>query len=618
MKRLPRTLLPISIRHKRHALAALLPLLAAGHAAAGELTFGALGSGLGQGQHIDLGAAQLTVSGDVQVGAVARASAPHHVGAAEAMTTLNDGDLNYARNDLVSSAIESWLQADLHLGDAGVFVSGKAWYDDTLKNGKVAHGSSVTGYVADSRLSDKGFVPLDRFSNAVFADAYVYDTLHLPDGASLLGRVGYQVIPWVTPTTIGGGLQQVNAVDYSALARASSIAEEATIPSPALYTRLQASKQLTFDAYYQTRFVANAYPGCGTFWSTSDYAQQGCDKMTLNGAVLSAVTRKAVSTTDAQSVTSPLDYVARTADVKSRSKGEYGASANWLVDGVGLFGVYVATYTHRSSFTSVTHNSAGVLTPAAANLGLATPTGLAATYARVFPSDVHMLGANFKTRLPDGTGAYAELTYRPDQPIGWNGADFLQGVLAGKGPLAYLQATPAGTFARGYDNFKVTQLNLGAQRPMGQFAGNTLTLSGEAALKYVAGLPNASVMRYGRVGWGAAPSTTNPTCTSDALTCRVDGFVTTTAWGLRTKLEDRIQGLADGLELAPSLALAWDARGYSYDGIFSQGRKTAIADVKATWRKAWTFDASFVKTGGGTYNIVDDRSFYTASVGYRF
>jgi hypothetical protein len=617
MTRLHRSL-PTSIRHKRHALAALLPLLAAGHAAAGELTFGAFSSGLGQGQQVDLGAAQLTVKGAVQVGAVARASSAHHVGAYQSMTTLDDGDLNYGRNDLVSSALESWLQADLRAGDAGVFVSGKAWYDNTLKNGKVAHGSSVTGYKADSPLSDKGFVPLDRFANAVLADAYAYDTLHLSADASVLGRLGYQAIPWVTPTTIGGGLQQVNAVDYSALARASSIAEEATIPAPALYTRLQASKQLTFDAYYQARFVANAYPGCGTFWSTSDYAQQGCNKMTLNGAVLSALTGKSVQTSDAVSAANPLDYVARTADVKSRTKGQYGASTTWLVDGVGLFGLYYATYSHRSSFTSITHNSAGVLTPVAANVGLATPTGLAASFARVFPTDIHMFGLNFKTRLPDGTGAYGELTYRPNQPIGWNGADFAQGVLAGKGPLAYLQSTAAGYFARGYDNFKVTQLNLGAQRPLGQFGGNELTLSAEAALKHVAGLPNAYDMRYGRVGWGAAPSSSNPTCTSDAQTCRLDGFVTSNAWGLRAKLDDRIQNVVDGLDINPSLSLAWDAHGYSYDGIFAQGRKTAIAEVKANWRRSWTFAASFVKTGGGTYNIVDDRSFYSASAGYKF
>lgn len=592
--------------------------MAAGTAAAGELTFGALTSGLGAGQRFDLGASQLTVSGAVQAGAVARASAAHHTGASEAMTTLDDGDLNYAKGDLVSSALEAWLQADLRVGEAGVFVSGKAWYDDTLKNGKVAHGSSITGYAADSKLSDSGFVPLGRFSNAVLADAYLYDTVHLADGGSVLVRLGNQVIPWSTPTTIGGGLQQVNAVDYAALGRASSIAEEATLPAPALYARLKASAALTADAYYQARFVPNVYPGCGTFWSTSDYAQQGCDKMTLNGALLSALKGKAIETTDAVSAANALDYVTRGADSKPRTKGQYGTSLSYLVDGVGQFGLYYATYTNRSTFTAVTHTGVGVLTPAAANLGLAVPTGIAATYSRVYPSDIHMVGLNFKTRLPDGTGAYAELTYRPDQPIGWNGADFLNGLLAGTGPLGYLRTTAAGYFARGYDDFKVTQLNLGAQRPLGQLAGGDVTLSGEAAAKFVGGLPDASVMRYGRVGWGMAPSTATPSCSSDALTCSLGGFVTSSSWGMRMKIDDQIHGLVDGLELDPSLSLAWDVRGYSYDGIFAQGRKTAIADVRGTWRKTWTFDVAFLKTGGGTYNIVDDRSFYSASVGYRF
>jgi hypothetical protein len=220
--------------------------------------------------------------------------------------------------------------------------------------------------------------------------------------------------------------------------------------------------------------------------------------------------------------------------------------------------------------------------------------------------------------MPVPSGIYSELTYRPDQPLAWNGADFLQGVLAGTGVLSRLYSTAVGTTARGYDDFKVAQLNLGASRPMGSFGGGALTWSGEAALKYVAGLPDASVMRYGRVGWGVAPSATHPTCTGDARTCALDGFITTSSWGVRTKIDDKFNDVIDGLDLNPSLSLAWDVRGYSYDGIFAQGRKTAIADLRGTWRKTWTFDVSVLKTGGGTYNIMDDRSFVSISGGLRF
>lgn len=59
-----------------------------------------------------------------------------------------------------------------------------------------------------------------------------------------------------------------------------------------------------------------------------------------------------------------------------------------------------------------------------------------------------MYALNFKTRLPGGTGIYAEYSYRPNQPIAWNGSDFITGLLAGNGPFAYLAKTPPVTWRR--------------------------------------------------------------------------------------------------------------------------------------------------------------------------
>jgi hypothetical protein len=61
---------------------------------------------------------------------------------------------------------------------------------------------------------------------------------------------------------------------------------------------------------------------------------------------------------------------------------------------------------------------------------------------------------NFATRLPDQTGAYAELGYIPDQPLAWNGSDFLNGLLLGRGPLARLYNLPAGASADGMTAFR--------------------------------------------------------------------------------------------------------------------------------------------------------------------
>ncbi|WP_311136327.1 DUF1302 family protein [Pseudomonas hygromyciniae] len=84
----------------------------------------------------------------------------------------------------------------------------------------------------------------------------------------------------------------------------------------------------------------------------------------------------------------------------------------------------------------------GVLTPPAADVGQAMPT-----YQRAYPTRIRLYALNFKTRLPGGTGIYAEYGYRPNQPIAWNSADFIAGLLAGSGPMGYLSKTPTGYLA---------------------------------------------------------------------------------------------------------------------------------------------------------------------------
>ncbi len=580
-------------------------------------TLGFLKSGLGDGKEFDVGDATLTIKGALSAGSVIRADNPdpNLIGAANVMGTLNDGDQNYKKNDPVSTALEGYLQADLHYRDYGMFISAKGWYDYTLENHSVPHGNMPNGYQANTPLSDAGFVPLGKFTNVVLDDAYVYGHF-TPAGMPLEVRFGNQTIPWSTPSTMGSGLQQVNAVDYAALSRSSSIAEEAGIPALSLYGKLDLTPKLSVDGFYQFNFQPNAYPGCGTFYSTSDYVQPGCNILTLNGALLSGLTGHQVNTTDAQSIENPLDFATRSADRKPNN-GQFGLSTHYLVDSLGLFGLYAANIDSKSGFTGMQRNGPGILTPALANLGMAVPTGLSSQYFRSFPSDLHLFGVNFKTRLPDQTGLYAELTYVPNQPIAWNGADYLNGLLTGQGPLGYLNKMPVGSASNGYDRFKVSQLILGATKPLGTFLGGQANLSGEMGLKYVAGLPDPNIMRYGRVGWGTAPSVTSPTCTGTAATCAMDGFVTTSAYGARAKLEDSYASVVEGLDLTPAVTVAYDIKGYSYDGIFSQGRTTGIFSLSGVYKKTYVFQISYVKTGGGTYNIVSDRSTFAVSVGAR-
>ncbi len=592
--------------------------LLAGAVHAGEITMSTLPSGLGEGSRFDWGAASLDVKGAMSAGSVYRMDNPNpaYVSHANMMDTLNDGDLNYRRGGLVSESWQGYLQGDLRYRDAGLFVSAKAWYDYGLIHGAVPHGHSPNGYAPGAPLDDSRFTALGRFSGAVLDDAYVYG--RYPLGQSTLSvRLGQQVIPWITPTTFLGGIQQVNALDFNALGRAGTIPEMANVPAPALYAKLEATPRLTLDGYYQFKFEPNAYPACGTFYSGSDYAQPGCDKLTLNGSLLSILSHSNIVTSDQQSAANPLDYIQRAPDDKPYG-GEFGASLNYLFEGVGLLGLFYSNQTSPMSFNQMLRTGPGVLLPAAANQGRAAPAGIAGQFRRSYPDNIHVFGVNFKTRLPGGTGIYGEFSYRPNQPVAWNGADFLYGVLTGAGPLGYLAHTPTGYLARGYDTFRSSQLSLGVQQPLGRWLGGEARLSGEAGVKYLAGLPDPYTMRYGRVGFGPAPSAASPFCGGGGPSCALDGFVTSVAWGLRAKLEERYAGVAPGLDLTPSLVLGYDPKGYSQDGQFMEGRRSALWRLQGEYRKRYVFELLYLATGGGSYNVLSDRSLAMLSAGVRF
>lgn len=570
---------------------------------------------LGSASEQELGAATLSMRGWLGLGTVIRAANPDPaLTSAVSMNTLNDGDLNYRRGDAVSTAIESYLQADLQYQGLGVRLAGKAWYDYTLAQQSVLHGNVANHYQSGAALSDAGFVPLGRFGNAVLDDAYVYGTTHLA-GYPVQLRAGRLSIPWGSPTS-SGMLSQVNGIDYAALSRASSVSAEAGIPDWAVYAKLNLSEQLSLDGFYQFAFTPNVYPGCGTFYSTGDYVQPGCNQLTLNGALLSAMAHRNISTSDAQSASNALDYVSRSTD-RLPSGGQYGGGVHYLLDGVGKFGFYAANIDSKIGYTGVQHNSAGVLTPLLANAGLAQATGISSQYYRSYPANLHLFVLNFATRLPDQTAAYAELGYIPDQPLAWNGSDFFNGLLLGRGPLARLYNLPAGASAEGYDRFQVMSLSLGATRPLGKVAGGDFKASAELGLKHVFALPDPSVMRYGRAGWGMAASQAYPSCSGDAASCRMDGFITSNAWAVRVRLESRYVTPWSDLTLTPALTLGQDVRGYSYDGQFSQGRFTTMLSLALHVRRDYQLDLSYLKTGGGDYNVLRDRSLVALGLGMR-
>jgi hypothetical protein len=111
---------------------------------------------------------------------------------------------------------------------------------------------------------------------------------------------------------------------------------------------------------------------------------------------------------------------------------------------------------------------------------------------------------------------------------------------------------------------------------------------------------------------GVCPAPAAPTqCTSD-------GYVSRHAFGYRLVVGARYADVAEGFDLVPSLLFGQDVSGWSGDTAILEGRKLAIASLRANWRNGFTADVAWVPTWGGTYNNQRDRSAVQVSIGRRF
>jgi len=73
-----------------------------------------------------------------------------------------------------------------------------------------------------------------------------------------------------------------------------------------------------------------------------------------------------------------------------------------------------------------------------------------------------------------------------------------------------------------------------------------------------------------------------------------------------------------GATLTPSLLVAKDVHGYSYDGTFSKGRSAVRVGLRADWGKAYFADVQLTHFSGGNYNLLVDRSHLMIAVGAAF
>jgi hypothetical protein len=520
----------------------------------------------------------------------------------------DDGNLNYGQGQAVSSVAKAYATLDAHNQNFGVFVTAKVWGDFTQAYQDVPWGNYPNGYAAGTPLGQAGYDARERPFGVAFQQAYAY-TKQKFDGVSFEGRIGEINIPWGLSTAIPGGLfYAVNAVDYPAVVRPGAQAAELTIPTPGVFSRLGfLQDKAIFESFLLFQGPRSVVAGCGTFFSYADWAAPGCNNVFFS-PVLADPTSYAV------------DFALNRKRAANPNDVNFGAGGSYTADALlTKFGLY---YAHVDQPTPV-GQTIKTLRDGPNYWLLGNPGGLNSAYNVAYLGAVDSATLNFTTQIK-GTTLYGEYVYSPNKPVNFNAADLVFVVVGPQFPSplrGIYNALPLGAVVPGYDRLEVGNLVLGVRQVFPSILyASTLTLGAEFGLKQVYDLPSG--LRFGRSEvFGQGPVAGFPCRSGNVpVQCTQEGYVTANATGYRLTAELRYDNvLTPGLSVMPAIGLIQDVSGWSYDGVFNQGRTVMPLRVRAEYAKKYFAEVVWAPALQiATYDNTSDRQFVNFSAGVRF
>lgn len=530
----------------------------------------------------------------------------------------DDRRLNYRDSGtLISTPLSFIGEMDLKWQNYGLFTRAKAWYDYRLNHDEVPWGSSANGYDHGGRLDDSHYDDLAKFQGVELLDAYAYGDFQLGDSA-LQVRGGNQSVNWGESLFFLNGINSINPVDAAALRRPGSEVKEALVPVPMLYGNLSLTSNLSLEAFYQLQWRKSVLEGCGTYFAAVDYISEGCNAvMAPNGAALAGFDDGTRLENGA--------YLRRAGDKDPRDDGQFGVAARYFIDELGteVAGYYLNIHSRTPLIGAIKANRASGAS--------FSPSDLVnnAQYQLSYPEDIHVIGASFNSNLA-GWSVFGEVSFRPNQPLQLHSGDLLAsygGPLAGN-PAFLLNddflATPAGGTNAGYDRFNVGAASRGTLKTFGNVLGaENLAFTGEVAWRWANGLPDSDERRYGRTEMygfslldGSCTSASNPSAAKKG--CTDKGFVTSTAWGIRTRTQLNYADAFAGVNLSPYLALGYDVDGWSWDGSIIEKRVQGALGVKADYLSRYSAELSYNAAGGSPYFLGADTDFISLSLSMGF
>ena len=553
---------------------------------------------------------------------VGQGNASEYPGAHGAVTSADDGNLNYQKGDLISAPLVYTTDLELRYKNRfGVYGKVRGWYDYAAENQEVAHGNTANGYQPNSKLDDSDYFDYNQFSGYEVLDLYTYGNWDLGENR-LTARFGKQSINW-GESLLHVGINGFNPLNFAALGRAGVRLDDALVPVNRLYGNLITDNGVSLEAFYALDWEASRLPSCGSFVSADSLADAGClwataaqpitdyqqwnGQMPADSPVLPGVPLKSI-------------FVAPHSNSdKPSGSGGYGLSSRYYVEALDTeFGLYYVNYDATVPVANVRTCNANP-TP---GLGCTPYDGFALPLH--YQEDMQSFGISAATGVRNMAFS-AELSYLQDMPVQRNIPEMLEGGLAAQNEGIYaarMTAAGAGNVFDGYTLVDRTLLLLGTEVDLAGSTGLTdAKLVAEASGQWV-NIPGTDQERLGRNGnWGAAADT-NGVCDARTILangCKADGFAAEFAWGYRMVGTFTTPMPEWGVEFIPRLAWSQDVEGYSVDGTQVEGRQVLGVTLRTIFQRRFFIDIgrTWFKTDT-QYDPLRDKDAYLFAAGVAF
>jgi hypothetical protein len=585
-----------------------------------QLVFSALGASIALAFVDDAAALDTKVSGRMMFGAAFRTEAPDphlmvsYNAAAVGLTGLanggqntDDANLNFSRGEATTRALRGYLDLALSEGSFSGLVRVKAWHDFALTDHARPWGNNANRYAAGEPLSDNGAARLSRFSGLALGDVFIQHSTTI-GAVKTLARLGQQTLSWGERAAFPGGLSALNANDQPSTRRAGVSPQELRVPTPMLFARADLTPAVGVEGFYSSTFRPSALDMCGTFWATTDYLAEGCDRAFAGAMPVSDRTRLANGA-----------FLKRSPSPTNNDGPQFGAALTWKSAALATdFGFYAARYINRTPMPGLRKSTR--VGPA---FIAGDPDGRNIVYFTEHPDDIKLYAINFATRRGATTWT-GEFTYRPNQPLQLPPGDVLPAFLSPTAPTLLRgdanAIAPGGDFS-GYDRHKTMQLQVGLVHDWGKVGSVVVSGGGDIIGKHVISLPDQSVRRYGRPDqFGSGP--VNGVCTVNTVDagrqCSEDGYVTPTAWEYRLRVDARMAEVMPGLNAQATAIFTHDVKGWAHDFLTSEGRKTLNLALRFEYRQRYVAEIMYLPIWGGVYNNQVDKDQVALAVGVKF